>query len=111
MWDAKNHLIKFIPECDYTDPSYHLPHFYELFALWAEEEDRPFWKEAARASREYLKKACHSVTGLSPEYAEYDGTPRLETREGHPRRDIYYSDSYRTIANIGLDYEWFRKEE
>ena len=82
-----------------------------MFALWAEEEDRPFWKEAARASREYLKKACHSVTGLSPEYAEYDGTPRLETREGHPRRDIYYSDSYRTIANIGLDYEWFRKEE
>ena len=50
MWDAKNHLIKFIPECDYTDPSYHLPHFYELFALWAEEEDRPFWKEAATSA-------------------------------------------------------------
>lgn len=31
MWDRSNHLIRFIPECDYTDPSHHLPHFYEWF--------------------------------------------------------------------------------
>lgn len=59
MWDAKNHLIKFIPNCDFSDPSYHLPHFYELFAKWANPEDREFWKEAAKASRDYLHKACH----------------------------------------------------
>lgn len=70
-----NKLIKFVPNCDWSDPSYHLAHFYELFALWADEEDRPFWKEAAEASREYLKKACHPVTGLAAEYANYDGTP------------------------------------
>ena len=75
MWDPDNHLIKFITECDFSDPSYHLPHFYELFALWADEEDREFWKTAAKASREYLKKACHPETGLCAEYAEYDGTP------------------------------------
>ena len=46
MWDPDNHLIKFITECDFSDPSYHLPHFYELFALWADEEDREFWKTA-----------------------------------------------------------------
>lgn len=56
MWEKSNHLIKFVTECDWSDPSYHLPHFYELFALWADEEDRLFWKEAAKASREYLKK-------------------------------------------------------
>jgi oligosaccharide reducing-end xylanase len=32
MWDPKNHLIKFVPESPFSDPSYHLPHFYELFA-------------------------------------------------------------------------------
>ena len=35
MWDASNHLIRFITDVDFSDPSYHLPHFYELFALWA----------------------------------------------------------------------------
>jgi oligosaccharide reducing-end xylanase len=106
MWEPSNKLIKFIPNCNFSDPSYHLPHFYELFALWANEEDRGFWKEAAQASREYLHKACHPVTGLSPEYAHYDGTPI--TRDN---RDRYYSDAYRVPANIGTDYAWFAADE
>ena len=110
MWDLKNHLIRFVPEHDFTDPSYHLPHFYELFGLWANEEDRPFWKEAAKASREYLQKACHPKTGLSPEYSAYDGTPFTGFQEHYGRHDWYYSDAYRTIANIALDHEWFGKK-
>ena len=31
MWNRDNKLIKFIPGVEFTDPSYHLPHFYELF--------------------------------------------------------------------------------
>ena len=111
MLDPDNKLIKFITECDFSDPSYHLPHYYQLFALWANEEDREFWKEAASASREYLKKACHPVTGLCGEYAEYDGTPRKEEAVGNQRHDWYYSDSYRTVANMGLDYLWFAADE
>lgn len=111
MWKASNQLIKFITECDFTNPSYHLPHFYELFALWAYEEDREFWKEAAKASRKYLKKACHPETGLCGEYADYDGSPRNRTRNDLERHDWYYSDAYRTIANIGLDYLWFAPNE
>ena len=112
MWDKDNKLIKFVAECNWSDPSYHLPHFYELFALWADECDREFWKEAAAASREYLKKACHPVTGLAAEYAEYDGTPHISTgRWAKYRHDWYYSDAYRVAANIGLDYEWFAKDE
>lgn len=106
MWDPENHLIKFITECDFTDPSYHLPHFYTLFSLWADEADRPFWAEAARASRAFLHKACHPVTGLCAEYSLYDGTPH--NRSDHDQRhDLYYSDAYRTIANMALDYAWF----
>ena len=55
MWNPENKLIKFVPNLEITDPSYHLPHFYELFALWANEDDREFWREAANNSREYLK--------------------------------------------------------
>lgn len=108
MWNWDNHQILFVPGIDYTDPSYHLPHFYELFALWANEEDRDFWKQAVVASREYLAKACHPETGFSAEYAEFDGSPMSRpipwTRDRH---DWFYSDAYRTAANIGLDAEWF----
>ncbi|MBQ8798269.1 MAG: xylanase [Lachnospiraceae bacterium] len=115
MWNPANKLIDFVVGCGYSDPSYHLPHFYELFAEYANEEDREFWKEAAKASREYLKKACHPVTGLNAEYAEYDGSPKRMPEEkwkmfGH-RHDWFYSDAYRTIANIALDYEWYGKDE
>ncbi len=107
MWEPSNKLIKFIPNCDFTDPSYHLPHFYELFALWANEEDRVFWKEATEASRDFLKTACHPETGLNPEYSYYDGKPHVGLNPKEQRHDWFYSDAYRTIANIGLDYYWF----
>lgn len=115
MWDKSNKLIKFIPNCDWTDPSYHLPHFYELFALWADEEDRAFWAEATKASREYLKKACHPISGLAAEYSNYDGTPFVGDntfmKQFGGRHDWFYSDAYRVSANIGLDYEWFAADE
>ncbi len=106
MWEPSNKLIKFIPNCNFTDPSYHLPHFYELFALWADPEDSQFWKQTAQASREYLRKACHPVTGLAPEYSHYDGSPYMKNN-----RERYYSDAYRVPANIGLDYAWFAADE
>lgn len=110
MWEPSNKLIKFITSADFSDPSYHLPHFYELFALWANEEDRGFWKEAAAASRQYLHLACHPKTGLSAEYADYDGMPHAGHQKWFGRHDWYYSDAYRTIANIGLDHVWFGKD-
>lgn len=111
MWDRDNYYIKFIPNCDFTDPSYHLPHFYELFSRWTYEEDRAFFAKAAKASREYLKLACHPETGLCAEYADYDGTVHHGHQEIFGRHDWYYSDAYRTIANIGLDYLWFAADD
>lgn len=112
MWDRENRLIRFVTDVDFTDPSYHLPHFYELFARWAYEEDREFFAQAAEASREYLKRACHPVTGLMAEYAHFDGTPYVGGEDiWGGRHDWYYSDAYRTAANIALDYEWFGTDE
>lgn len=105
MWNAKNHQILFVPGSTFTDPSYHLPHYYTLFAKWAYEEDRQFWLEAVDASRKLLKKACHPITGLNPEYSDFEGAP-LKMKFPHGRHDWFYSDAYRTVANIGLDYEW-----
>jgi oligosaccharide reducing-end xylanase len=95
MWEPSNHLIKFVTNMDFSDPSYHLPHFYELFAENAEEGDREFWKQAAAASREYLHKACHKETGLSAEYVLFDSwfsnpaqITALKSMTGHPMQDI-----------------------
>ncbi len=106
MWNRDNHQILFVPGIGFTDPSYHLPHFYELFALWANEEDRDFFKEAARVSREYLVSACNKDTGLSAEYANFDGTPMDKELPWGYFGD-FFSDAYRTAANIGLDSVWF----
>lgn len=64
--------------------------------------DRPFWAQAAKASREYLVTACHPQTGMNPEYSNYDGTPHVDERDHWH----FYSDAYRTAGNIGLDCLW-----
>lgn len=107
MWDPENKLIRFITELDFSDPSYHLPHFYTLFADYCNSEDREFWLEAAQNSRDYLVLACHKETGLSAEYAEFDGTPHVGHQKIFGRHDWYYSDAYRTVANVALDWAWF----
>ena len=107
MWNRENRQILFVPGIDFTDPSYHLPHFYELFAEYVDEEEKDFWSEAAKVSRAYLAKACHPVSGMNAEYAEFDGSPMSRKLPwSNDRHDWFYSDAYRTAANIGLDYEW-----
>ncbi|MBR5647148.1 MAG: xylanase [Treponema sp.] len=109
MWNKNNGYILFVPGCPFSDPSYHLMHFYHYFALWADEEDRPFWKKAEAASREYLKKACDEKTGMNAEYADFDGKPNKKgPPDGH---GDFYSDAYRTGANIGLDVLWNGSDE
>ncbi|MCR5416984.1 MAG: xylanase [Pseudobutyrivibrio sp.] len=109
MW-TDDGLIKFVPGLEFTDPSYHLPHFYELFAKWCNPEDKEFWEKAAKASRRHLKASCHPDTGLSPEYSYYDGRPYPDHEHFGGRHDWFYSDAYRTMANIGLNYEWSHED-
>ena len=103
MWDPDNNIIRFVPGMKISDPSYHLPHFYDLFAEKADDSDRPFWKKAAESSRKYIAVSAHPGTGLSPEYAEYDGRIRLLFQ----KQWEYYSDAYRVAENIALDHIWF----
>ena len=103
MWEPENAYIRFVPGMKISDPSYHLPHFYELFAIKSDEEDRLFWKRAAEQSRKYIVLSADPVTGLHPEYADYDGKTVLLFRKPW----VYYSDAYRVAENIALDRIWF----
>lgn len=104
MFDARTKLVVFVPtvgrDSSFTDPSYHLPAFYELWARWAD-KDNVFWQQAAQASREFFRKAAHPQTGLMPDYAEFDGTPT-----GGEHRDFRF-DAFRVASNVAVDYAWF----
>ena len=76
-------MIRFVPSITrgaFTDPSYHLPAFYELWARWGPPADRDFWAQAAEASRAFFTKTTNPDTGLSPAYANFDGTPHYQPK-------------------------------
>jgi endo-1,4-beta-D-glucanase Y len=110
MFDKKEKQVVFVPEVQaahFTDPSYHVPHFYTLWGKWADKENS-FWLEAADMSRAFLKRAAHPVTGLYPEFAHFDGTPVIPW--GNESGDFRY-DAWRVIMNITCDYNWFTRDE
>jgi oligosaccharide reducing-end xylanase len=110
MFSMKEKKIVFVPNGeadDFTDPSYHLPHYYELWARWTNENNQ-FWYDAADTSREYFKRAVNPETGLAPDYTKFDGTPYSPWGGGH---ENFQFDAWRTIANIAIDYTWFAKDK
>ncbi len=111
MFDRAAQQVVFVPSGDgatYTDPSYHLPAFYELWSRWArgyagqQTADRAFWRAAAHTSRAFFRRAADPGTGLTPDYANFDGTPH--DVDGH---GAFRFDAFRTVANVALDYAWF----
>lgn len=104
--NLEHQLITFTPDPfggRFTDPSYHIPAFYEVWARWAEDGRSEFWRVCARKSREYLHKSIHPVTGLNPDYNNYDGTLLGSKRV---IEDAFRFDSWRVPMNIALDYSW-----
>jgi oligosaccharide reducing-end xylanase len=105
--EVERKLITFTPESfwgsTFTDPSYHVPAFYEVWARWADDGRADFWRECAATSREYLHAAIHPETGLNPDRTDYDGAP-MKMRERVD--DVFRFDSWRVPMNIALDYSW-----
>lgn len=102
----KHQLITFVPVgfgANFTDPSYHVPAFFEVWARWAEDDRSDYWRECAVKSREYLHQAIHPKTGLNPDYSHYDGTLLNSDRL---IGDAFRFDSWRVPMNIALDYAW-----
>jgi oligosaccharide reducing-end xylanase len=110
MVNEQYKMILFVPGGDrnnFTDPSYHLPAFYELWSRWGPAEDRAFWAEAATVSRSFFQKATNPTTGLSPDYANFDGSPHASF---NPMSANFSYDSWRTASNWSVDYSWWGKE-
>lgn len=107
--NEEHKMIRFVPSVpwgDFTDPSYHLPAFYELWARWGPAEDRYFWAQAAAASREFFIKTTNPQTGLAPAYANFDGTPHANR---FPQSGNFGYDSWRTASNWSVDWSWWHK--
>lgn len=108
QFNPEHRMVRFTPSTrrpDHTDPSYHLPHFYELWGRWGPEADREFWLEAARVSRDFFQLAADPVTALTPTYAHFDGSP--VTDSFNPTAPHFGPDAWRTAANWAVDWSWW----
>ena len=104
--NIEHKLITFTPDPwggQFTDPSYHIPVFYEIWAKYANDGREQFWLDCAKASREYLHKSIHPVTGLNPDYNNFDGSLM---HRGGVLGDAFRYDSWRVPMNIAMDYSW-----
>jgi oligosaccharide reducing-end xylanase len=104
--NVEHKMITFTPDrggYNYTDPSYHLPAFYEVWAEYAKDGHEDFYRECAEVSRQFLHKACHPVTGLTSDYTNFDGTPQ-------GRMPSFGFDSWRVPMNIAMDFSWYGKD-
>ncbi|MDR2475432.1 MAG: cadherin-like beta sandwich domain-containing protein [Bacteroidales bacterium] len=107
LFNSTQKQVVFVPygnAASFTDPSYHLPAFYQLWSLWATDTSkRPFWAEVAQKSRDMWPSFAHASTGLMPDYAEFSGAPH----NGDGDHKGFYYDAWRCTMNMAMDYAWF----
>ncbi|HUI29382.1 MAG TPA: glycosyl hydrolase family 8 [Candidatus Acidoferrales bacterium] len=110
MFNNERRLVVFVPTVSadgFTDPSYQLPHYYELWSRWAD-KDNQFWCDAASTSRKLIREAANPTTGLCPDYCNFDGTIVTFWHGGH--QDFRF-DAWRVAMNVAVDYEWFMADD
>ncbi len=88
----------------YTDPSYHVPAFYEIWAEYAKDGHEQFYRDCADTARAYLQRTVHPITGLNAERSQYSGAPQ-------GRNILFGFDSWRVPMNIAMDYVWYGKDK
>ncbi|SEO37609.1 oligosaccharide reducing-end xylanase [Mucilaginibacter gossypiicola] len=108
--NLKAKQIAFVPEgrgAEWTDPSYHLPAFYEVWALYAKDGHEQFYRDCADTARAFLRRACDPVTGLNPDNSYFSGKPFGWGK----MKPAFRFDSWRVPMNIAMDYVWFGKDK
>jgi oligosaccharide reducing-end xylanase len=102
--------IAFVPDkfgYEWTDPSYCLPAFFEIWAEYAKDGREKFYRDCADTARVFLHRACSAKTGLNADITEFGGAPRSFGRF----RGSFRFDSWRVPMNIAMDYSWFAKDK
>ena len=97
MFDWNNKMVKFLVNKNYTDPSYILPAFYEVWACY-DLDNQARWRSAADAARAFFPKAVNSNTGLAPDQCGFDGNANGSN---------FTYDAWRVVVNIMMDYHFY----
>jgi oligosaccharide reducing-end xylanase len=111
LFNEEHKMVLFSPSSErgqFTDPSYHLPAFYELWARWGSAADKDFWMRAATNSRDFFARTANPVTGLAPDYANFDGMP--VTNGWNKGAANFRFDAFRTAGNWSVDWSWWAKD-
>jgi oligosaccharide reducing-end xylanase len=105
--DAQSSMVVFFPQgnsAGFSDPSYHLPAFYELFAQDGNPADANRWRQVANVSRQFFVQSANANTGLHPDYANFNGSPN--TGGNGQTHDQFRFDAWRVPMNMAIDYAW-----
>lgn len=105
--NAQSNMVVFFPQGTaggFSDPSYHLPAFYELFAADGNPADADRWRQIANVSRQFFVQSANPGTGLHPDYANFNGTPN--TGGNGQTHDQFRFDAWRVPMNMAIDYAW-----
>jgi oligosaccharide reducing-end xylanase len=111
LFEPSNALVRFTPDVvnwNHTDPSYVVPAFYEVWARCGPKADRNFWMRAAQAGRDFFSRSANPITGLCPDYANFDGTPWAAPWS--PSSADFQYDSWRTAMNWSVDWAWWAQD-
>jgi oligosaccharide reducing-end xylanase len=111
LFHAQENMVVFVPygtSNEFTDPSYHLPAFYEIFAQDGPAEDAARWLAIAETSRQFFVDSAHPTTGLHPDYANFDGSPSQGYQASN--HDTFRYDAWRVPLNMAVDYAWSRED-
>jgi endo-1,4-beta-D-glucanase Y len=132
LFNLQNHMPVMSPMGamqNHTNYSYHLPHFFEIWAeeieygadryqdIWPNEAaalaDAQFYREAAAVSRNYFHNLINDPPkpnfpqhGLAPEYSNFDGSavPGTQSHVG------LWVDAWRVAGIIAMDNSWWARD-
>ena len=107
LFNQGNYIIVFQPlgsGNDFSDPSYDLPAYLELFSRWAE-KDTDKWKKAVSAARNHLYVSSNKNSGLFADYSAFNGQPQSYSYNSNSTKYMY--DAMRSAMNFGMDFYLF----
>jgi endo-1,4-beta-D-glucanase Y len=104
----------------FSDPSYHLPAFYRLWAAFAG-HNNVVWSAMADTSEAFFARCLKkSPYAINPDYATFDGDPAIfsakvtdsgaNAQRAYRYDTVYAADAHRTPMNIGMYWSWFQAD-
>ena len=107
LFNQGSNMVVFYPNgnaATFSDPSYHLPAFYEIFAQDGNAADANRWRQIAATSRQFFVSSANPNTGLHPDYAGFNGAA-VDSNDGQNHNHFKY-DAWRVPMNMAIDYAW-----